>query len=105
MSIKVHYIEGRTRSSGNGPFVALAPADAAEAASTDNVYQRLSDLMAGLGHLPGFLGADLLTSPAQPGLCLLESRWAGAVPALDIPAGCKAWAFDVAESWSPPPQA
>lgn len=102
MSIQVHYIEGRSRKSGDGTSVDLASADGA---STDDVYQRLSDLMAGLGHLPGFLGADLLTSPAQPGLCLLESRWAAAVPALDVPAGCKSWAFDVAESWSPPPQA
>ncbi len=102
MSIQVHYIEGRSRVPGDQ--TAAHPALENEA-SGDNAYQRLSDLMAGLGHLPGFLGADLLTSAAQPGLCLLESRWAGAVPALEIPAGCKAWAFDVAESWSPPPQA
>ena len=87
MSIQVHYIEGKATT------------------SDPDVQQRLSDLMAGLGHLPGFLGADLLSSPAQPELVLLESRWAGAVPALGVPAGCKSWAFTVTESWTPPTQA
>ena len=87
MSIQVHYIEGKA--TGADP----------------DVQQRLSDLMAGLGHLPGFLSADLLSSPAQPGLVLLESRWAGTVPALDVPAGCTSWAFTVTESWTPPSQA
>ena len=83
----MHYIEGKATQ------------------ADPDVQQRLSDLMAGLGHLPGFLSADLLSSPAQPELVLLESRWAGPVPALDIPAGCKSWAFTVTESWTPPPQA
>ncbi len=83
----MHYIEGQA-----------TPAE-------PDVQQRLSDLMAGLGHLPGFLSADLLSSPAQPELVLMESRWAGDVPALDIPAGCKSWAFTVTESWTPPSQA
>lgn len=87
MSIQVHYIEGR-----------VTPA-------SDELQLRLSDLMAGLGHLPGFLSADLLVSPAQPGLYLLASRWAGEVPALEVPAGCKSWVFLVAESWFSPPQA
>ena len=87
LSIQVHYIEGRT-SGADG-----------------ELRQRLSDLMAGLGHLPGFLAADLLSSPTQPHLCLLESRWMGAVPELEIPTGCRAWTFTVTESWTPPPQA
>lgn len=87
LSIQVHYIEGKATQ------------------ADPDVQQRLSDLMAGLGHLPGFLGADLLSSSAQPELALLESRWAGDVPALDIPVGCKSWAFTVTESWTPPTQA
>ena len=87
MSVQVHYIEGKTTGE-NG-----------------ELRQRLSDLMAGLGHLPGFLSADLLCSPSQPHLCLLESRWDGHVPELEIPAGCKSWVFSVTESWTPPPQA
>lgn len=87
MSIQVHYIEGHTT------------------AADGELRQRLSDLMAGLGHLPGFVSADLLCSPAQPHLCLLESRWAGIVPDLEIPVGCKSWVFTVTESWTPPPQA
>ena len=83
----MHYIEGKATT------------------ADPDVQQRLSDLMAGLGHLPGFLGADLLSSPAQPGLVLLESRWAGAVPAFEVPPGCASWAFTVTESWTPPTQA
>ena len=49
MSIQVHYIEGRATQ------------------ADPDVQQRLSDLMAGLGHLPGFLGADLLSSPRPAG--------------------------------------
>jgi hypothetical protein len=91
VSVLVHYIEGRaSRESG---------------AQGGDMQQRLSDVMAGLGHLPGFLGADLLCSPLQPGLYLLESRWAELVPDFEIPVGCRAWAFTVTETWSPPPQA
>jgi hypothetical protein len=91
VSVLVHYIEGRS-------------SDAGQSVGPD-VQQRLSDVMAGLGHLPGFLGADLLCSPLQPGLYLLESRWAEQVPEFEIPVGCRAWAFTVTETWSPPPQA
>ncbi|GGR12044.1 hypothetical protein [Deinococcus ruber] len=52
-----------------------------------------------LRHLPGCLRADLLSSPQQPALSLLESRWHGTPPALDVPPGCNAWAFVVEESW------
>lgn len=44
---------------------------------------------------PGFVDARLLGSPDQPGLYLVASRWAGAVPALTIPAGARAWSFEV----------
>ncbi|MFC4454623.1 hypothetical protein [Deinococcus sonorensis] len=86
MSIRVHYIEGR-REQG------------------DDIQAQLSDLMARLGHRDGFLGAELLVSPEQPGLCLLESRWMGEVPALRVPPGCKSWSFEVAEIWQASPQA
>lgn len=44
---------------------------------------------------PGFLGAQLLGSPGQPGLYLVASRWAAAVPDLNVPDGVKAWSFEV----------
>ena len=46
---------------------------------------------------PGFAGAELLDSPAQPGLALLASRWTGALPELTPPAGAKHWTFRVLE--------
>ena len=56
----------------------------------------LHDFMGCLSARPGFLGAELLSSPAQPGLLLVASRWAGAVPGdLPLPAGAKAWTFTV----------
>ncbi|MDL2343527.1 hypothetical protein QOL99_05110 [Deinococcus sp. MIMF12] len=59
------------------------------------------DLAAWLGTLPeqpGFLGAELLTSPAQPGLALVASRWSGEVPPLTVPDGARAWEFEVRRS-------
>ena len=44
---------------------------------------------------PGFLGAELLGSPGQPGLYLVASRWATEVPDLSVPGGVKAWSFEV----------
>lgn len=46
---------------------------------------------------PGFAGAELLDSPAQPGLALLASRWTGALPELTPPPGAKHWTFRVLE--------
>ncbi|GAA5501427.1 hypothetical protein Dxin01_01159 [Deinococcus xinjiangensis] len=48
-----------------------------------------------LAALPDFLGAELLASPAQPELALLESRWAAGPPSLLLPAGAKSWTFEV----------
>ncbi|WP_261663367.1 hypothetical protein [Deinococcus sp. Marseille-Q6407] len=49
--------------------------------------------------LPGFLGAEVLHSPAQADsageLVLLVTRWQGAVPPLELPAGTRGWAFQV----------
>lgn len=47
---------------------------------------------------PGFLGAELLVSPAQPGLLLIASRWAEPAPELPLPVGAKSWVFEVQES-------
>lgn len=44
---------------------------------------------------PGFLGAELLHSPAQPDLALVASRWAAGPPALALPEGARAWTFEV----------
>ena len=59
------------------------------------------DLRAFLGTLPalpGFLGAELLVSPDQPGLALVASRWAEGVPPLVLPPGVRAWVFEVLET-------
>lgn len=55
----------------------------------------LRGFLAGLSAHPGFLGAELLGNPGQPGLYLVASRWATPVPELDVPAGAKAWSFEV----------
>ncbi|GHG07928.1 hypothetical protein GCM10017783_20690 [Deinococcus piscis] len=51
---------------------------------------------------PGFLGAEVLHSPAQARdsgeLYLLVTRWQGGVPALDLPPGMNGWAFAVLDS-------
>ncbi|THF70765.1 hypothetical protein E7T06_06280 [Deinococcus sp. Arct2-2] len=47
---------------------------------------------------PGFVGAELLTSPAQPGLVLIASRWTCPAPQLPLPAGAKSWVFEVQEA-------
>ncbi|ULH15133.1 antibiotic biosynthesis monooxygenase [Deinococcus sp. KNUC1210] len=76
-NIQVHYIEGR---------------ETAHRA-------QLAALLSRLRQMPGCLRADLLSSPQQPALSLLESRWNGAPPTLEVPPGCKSWAFVVEESW------
>ncbi|WP_425147784.1 antibiotic biosynthesis monooxygenase [Deinococcus sp.] len=75
--MRVHYIEGRG----------------------SELRGQLSALLRALSGLPGCLRADLLSAPEQPELTLLESRWRDAPPALELPPGCKAWAFVVEESW------
>lgn len=44
---------------------------------------------------PGWLGAEVQLSPAQPGLALLVTRWQGTPPEWPLPPGAKAWAFEV----------
>lgn len=61
----------------------------------EHAEQTLSDLLSGLPGRAGLVDACLLASPDQPGLWLLESRWADAVPPLDVPEGCKSWSFEV----------
>ncbi|AWN22276.1 hypothetical protein DKM44_02685 [Deinococcus irradiatisoli] len=59
---------------------------------------RREALMAFLQQLkgrPGLLDACLLSSPAQPGLWLVESRWESEVPPLTVPEGCQHWSFEV----------
>ncbi|MDV6375693.1 antibiotic biosynthesis monooxygenase family protein [Deinococcus arenicola] len=75
VSSKVHYAEAR--------------GDGAEAL--------LREFLRSLPVHPGFLGAELLGSPQQPGLYLVASRWAGNVPEVEVPDGVKAWSFAVLE--------
>lgn len=56
---------------------------------------RLGLFLDTLGAQPGFLGAELLLSPAQPDLALVASRWAAGPPALALPEGARAWTFEV----------
>ncbi|WP_288432427.1 antibiotic biosynthesis monooxygenase [uncultured Deinococcus sp.] len=56
---------------------------------------RLHAFLGTLSAQPGFLGAELLLSPAQPDLALVASRWAAAPPALPLPEGARAWTFEV----------
>ena len=61
----------------------------------------LSDLRAflqSLRGLPGLLGAELLTSPAQPDLALVASRWSAAPPDVKLPSGARDWTFEVVAS-------
>lgn len=55
----------------------------------------LRGFLADLPAYNGFLGAELMGSPGQPGLYLVASRWAAEVPELRVPGGVKAWSFEV----------
>ena len=61
--------------------------------------QQLGLWLGSLPGQPGFVSAELLVSPAQPGLALVASRWtleptpAAAPPPLT---GAKGWVFEVA---------
>ncbi|WP_034413498.1 antibiotic biosynthesis monooxygenase family protein [Deinococcus marmoris] len=61
----------------------------------DGAEALLRGFLGGLLNCPGFLGAELLGSPGQPGLYLVASRWATEVPELSVPGGVKAWSFEV----------
>ena len=64
-------------------------------ARNDTARRGMEAFLAALPDLPGFLGAELLISPEQPGLVLVASRWAGELPTLPLPPGARAWAFEV----------
>ncbi|PTA67558.1 hypothetical protein [Deinococcus arcticus] len=74
MSAWVHYAEGRQGLSSRAALHAF---------------------LESLPGQPGFLGAELLLSPAQPELSLVASRWTTEVPPLAVPAGVRAWTFQV----------
>lgn len=63
-----------------------------------NARALLAALLEDLSRLPGFRGAELLSSPGQPGLYLLASRWAGERPEPELPGGVRAWTFVVEAS-------
>lgn len=43
----------------------------------------------------GLIDACLLSSAKQAGLWLVESRWTGEVPPLNVPADCQQWSFEI----------
>lgn len=47
---------------------------------------------------PGFMGAELLVSPAQPDLALVASRWTAELPPRTAPNGARSWMFTVLDS-------
>lgn len=62
----------------------------------DGAQARLEEVLRVLEREPGFAGAELQVSPAQPGLALLASRWRDRAPEKKpLPAEAKAWAFEV----------
>ncbi|ASN79918.1 MULTISPECIES: hypothetical protein [Deinococcus] len=67
----------------------------------EDALARLDAWAATLSAQPGFSGAEVLTSPAQPGLALVASRWTAPVPPLALPDGVKAWVFVVQASVTP----
>lgn len=80
MTTHVHYAEGRG----------------------DDALPTLREFLDSLGSHSGLLSAELLASPAQPGLYLVMSRWEGDVPPLTLPGGVRGWAFEVTEERRPP---
>ena len=83
-------------------FAAPAPVQVQYVEARDNgdglTATALSAHLHTLQAQPGFLGAELLASPAQPGLLLIASRWACPAPQLALPAGARSWVFEVQES-------
>ena len=69
----IHYVEGRGAA----------------------LEKTLTAFLDSLGQQIGLVDACLLASPEQPGLWLVESRWAHALPELSVPQGCKSWSFEV----------
>lgn len=63
----------------------------------DKAHTELQTFLAGLTGHAGFISAELLTSPAQPGLMLAASRWVSVVPDISVPAQAKSWVFEVVE--------
>lgn len=60
---------------------------------------QLEPLLEQLSREAGLSGAELQTSPAQPELALLVSRWTSSPPMQKpLPAGAKAWVFEVVAS-------
>ena len=70
-------------------FVELKGGDAAE------VLRPLLWLLAGQ---PGFGGGELLTSPDQPHLALVQARFSGGPPRMSLPEGARSWTFTVIEA-------
>ena len=65
-----------------------------------NAVETLRSLLLEQRLLPGFAGGEVLVSPAQPGLALLQSRWRESVPVVRVP-GARVWSFEVVESVHP----
>ncbi|PNY81762.1 antibiotic biosynthesis monooxygenase family protein [Deinococcus koreensis] len=67
----------------------------------DSALATLREFLDALGTQPGLLSAELLSSPDQPGLYLVMSRWDTPIPPLTLPDGVRAWAFETLEERHP----
>lgn len=64
--------------------------------NAENAVETLRSLLLHFARQEGFEGGELLTSPAQSGLALVQARWSGEPPPVQV-AGARAWSFVVVE--------
>lgn len=70
-----------------------------EAAAVATLRRWLADLPTQPGYTQaGCLGAELLVSPAQPGLALVTSRWQSDPPEWPLPQAARGWRFRVVDT-------
>ena len=60
--------------------------------------ETLRPVLHALAGQEGFLGGELLLSPAQPQLALVQARFDREPPVLGLPEGARSWSFVVEEA-------
>ncbi|WP_245588582.1 hypothetical protein [Deinococcus pimensis] len=68
----------------------------------EDAARRLRPLLDDLARVPGFRGGELLRSPAQPGLALVQARFDVEPPDVSLPGGARAWTFVVEHAHEAP---